>query len=90
MVNEDLVPYFLWHRNVTIRQLREILLDASDQRRVQLLRALVREARPDDVWRFVSPESLWREWPDVEPGLGRSRPFWNWLMQEWRRLGYLP
>lgn len=83
------VPYFLWDRKVTVGELRSALADTSDPRRIPLLRALLREARPDEVWNFVSPELVAREWDAISPGLGRRREFWAWLISAWREHGFL-
>lgn len=86
----DAIPYFLWDRNVTVAELRRILGDPRHPQRVPLLRVLLREARPDEVWAFVTPQDVSREWSDIRPGLGRRRDFWEWLLGEWRKLGLLP
>lgn len=87
--DSDAVPYFLWDRAVTVGQLRAILADGGHPQRPALLRALLREARPDDVWRFVTPQQVAAEWDAIAPGLGRRRAFWQWLLQQWRALGLL-
>jgi hypothetical protein len=87
---EDATPGFLWDRKVTVGRLRAALLDPGDPQHVQLLRVLLREARPDEVWKFVTPEQVAREWASIRPGLGRRRAFWEWLLAEWRDRGLLP
>ena len=87
--NDEAIPYFLWDRDTTVGQLREALDNASHPQHTALLRVLLREARPDEVWAFVSPEMVAREWDTISPGLGRRRAFWDWLLAEWRRLGFL-
>jgi len=86
----DAIPYFLWDRNVTVGRLREALLDRDDPQRIPLLRVLLREARPDEVWKFVRPQTVARDWADISPGLGRRRAFWEWLLGAWRAHGFLP
>lgn len=83
------VPYFLWDRGVTVGELRSILADASHPQRIDLLRVLLREARPDEVWSFVTPAVVVREWKLISPGLGRRRDFWKWLLGAWREHGFL-
>ncbi len=87
---DDAVPYFLWDRNVTVGRLRQALRTPDDPQRIPLLRALLREARPDEVWQFVAPQDVLREWVAISPGLGRRREFWEWLLDSWRKLGLLP
>lgn len=87
---DDEVPAFLWDRHVTAADLRRILDDPTDPRRHRLLATLLREARPDEVWRWVHPRDVARELPILAPLLGRQRDFWEWLIDGWRRLGLLP
>jgi len=85
----DAVPYFFWDRKVTVGELRSALANSSDPRRIPLLRVLLREARPDDVWCFISPVVVAEEWESLSPGLGRRRQFWAWLLRAWRDNGFL-
>lgn len=85
--SEEEVPYFLWDRHVTTRDLRRILASTSDPRRISMLALLLREARPEDVWSFVSPTAVVEAWKDVQQQLGRRRAFWAWLLDAWRKHG---
>ncbi len=81
----DAVPYFLWDDPLTVRELRERLRSASSPERMRLLGRILREARDTDVWRFTTPAEVARLWPQIEPHLGRERPFWEWLLAQWRK-----
>jgi len=87
--DDNAIPYFFWDRKVTVGELRSALTDRTDPRRIPLLRALLREARPDEVWDFVTPEVVAAEFDMIRPGLGRRRQFWEWLLQAWRDHGFL-
>lgn len=89
LLDDSAVPYFFWDRNITTGELRAALSGPACPRRVSLLRALLREARPDDVWSFVTPQQIADEWESVAPGLGRHREFWEWLLGAWRDHGFL-
>ncbi len=82
-------PYFLWDRAIGEETFRQILRQPGNPQRIPLLRQLLREARPSDVWHFVTPEAVAAEWDSIAPGLGRSRAFWQWLLDQWRARGYL-
>ena len=86
------IPYFLWSDDdqVTGEQLRVLL--ASDNPQVRCLWAarVMREARFDDVWGFLTLDAVLRDWPLIERHLGRARPFWQWLLNGWREDGVLP
>ena len=82
-------PYFLWDRDLSTEELRAILDDPAHPKRLQLLALLLREARPTDVWNYVSPTTVWALWPKLEPRLGRRRALWTWVFESWRELGFL-
>lgn len=48
------------------------------------------EARFNEVWEYLSLEEILRNWPHIQWHLGRSRPFWEFLINGWRELGFLP
>jgi len=50
---------------------------------------LLREARDTDVWKFTSPEEVWRKWPEVSRHLGRRRKFWEFLLDRWQKEGLI-
>jgi len=87
--DDSAIPDFLWDRGTTVGELRAILADAEHLQRIPLLRTLLREARPDEVWSFVSPDLVVREWEDIKPGLGKRLAFWTWLLGAWRDRGFL-
>jgi hypothetical protein len=45
----------------------------------------MRQAKPDDVFLFVTVKEIEDLWPDLQRYLGRSREFWTWLLDLWRR-----
>jgi len=80
-------PYFLWDGDMTLERFRDRLEHGAPEERARLLGKLMREARPDDVFLFVTPERIRAEWDRVEKHLGRSREFWRWLLDKWEELG---
>ena len=48
------------------------------------------EARFNEVWEYLSLEEILRNWPHIQRHLGRSRPFWEFPINGWRELGFLP
>jgi hypothetical protein len=50
----------------------------------------MREARYQDVWRFLTLSEVVAQYPQIEPHLGRARPLWNFLLAGWREDGLLP
>jgi hypothetical protein len=77
-------PYFLWDEKMTLDQFRARLRDDDPAVRAYFLGKLMRQAKPDDVFAFVSLSELQEQLSAVEPYLGRSRAFWLWLLERWR------
>lgn len=87
MSEEDCRPYFLWDEPVTIRQLREILKSGSEEERLTYMAKILREARYEDVWAFLTLDDVLQNFDRLAPKLGRRRAFWEFLMRKWRELG---
>jgi hypothetical protein len=83
-------PYFLWDVDVTDAELRARLRHPDPAIRAQWEGCLLREARVDEVWSYVTLEAVLRDWPLIERHLGRRREFWRWLLEGWRKDGLLP
>jgi hypothetical protein len=76
-------PYFLWDMNITLAQFRRRLREASRDGRAYLVGKLMRQAKPDDVFEFVTRAEIRDLWPDLHRYLGRTREFWTWLFDAW-------
>jgi hypothetical protein len=87
--DEQGVPYFLWDDPMTLGELRERLRTASEPERDRLLGKILREARDTDVWRFITPQALAREFHRFAPHLGRRKAFWEYTLRMWREVGML-
>ena len=80
-------PYFLWDCELTIDEFRERLEDPDPEVRAYLVGKLMRQAKPDDVFGFVSAHAIRELWPRLERYLGQSRRFWTWLFTTWEKQG---
>jgi len=87
---DDLRADFLSDLNLTIGEVRRRLREGPEPRRIDLLAQILREARTDEVWQVTTPEEIARRWDRLEPRLGRRRAHWQFLLDGWRRLGFLP
>jgi hypothetical protein len=85
----EAVPYFLWDEPMTVRELRHRLESGSQAERMRLLGKILREARDSEVWRFTSPAEVLGAWDHLARHLGRRRPFWEYLLAQWRKQGLL-
>lgn len=79
-------PYFLWDVDMSLEALVEGLRSPDPTVRAYLLGKLMRQAKPDDVFHFVSLDTLGAEWDAVQPYLGNRRAFWTWLLDAWARV----
>lgn len=77
-------PYFLWDMDMTLAEFRRQLQAPDRATRAYFVGKLMRQAKPDDVFTFVSLATLGDLWDDVQPYLGRTRAFWHWLMAAWK------
>jgi len=89
MSQTELRPYFLWDEDVSIAELRAIVADEEDPRRMRLLGKLLREARDPDVWACITPQDVDRLLPQLGRRLGRRRDFWEFLIEGWKADGLL-
>lgn len=80
-------PYFLWDCDLTLEQFRERLEDPDPEVRAYLVGKLMRQAKPDDVFLFVEPDTIRELWPRLLRYLGRTREFWKWLLDTWEAQG---
>jgi hypothetical protein len=79
-------PYFLWDEETTLDEFLRGLRDPDPEVRAYRAGKLMRQAKPDDVFSFLSLREIGDLWPRIERYLGRSKPFWMWLLAEWKVL----
>ena len=77
-------PYFLWDQEMTLSTFMERLRDPDADVRAYYVGKLMRQAKPDDVFTFVTRHEIEELWPRLDRYLGNSRAFWNWALEEWR------
>lgn len=83
-------PDFLWDRQISSSRFAAVVGDPTDPKHLEWLALLLREARPDQVWQWTTPEHVAEVLPQIAWRLGRQRAFWEWLVAGWRRLGLIP
>lgn len=76
-------PYFLWDCEMTLAEFERGLREEGLEGRAYLVGKLMRQARPDDVFEFVSVERIVELWPHLRRYLGREEAFWRWLLGRW-------
>ncbi|MDM7915003.1 MAG: hypothetical protein QUU85_07010 [Candidatus Eisenbacteria bacterium] len=81
-------PYFLWDEDTTLEEFLRSLSDPDPEVRAYRAGKLMRQAKPDDVFSFLSPEEIEALWPRLERYLGRTRAFWEWVLATWRETAH--
>ena len=75
-------PYFLWDSDLSLDEFRERLRSEEPGVRGYYLGKLLRQAKPDDAFLFVTLEEIDRDWNEIERYLGKSRGFWEWVVAQ--------
>lgn len=83
LTDEQGRPYFLWDVDLTLDAFRSNLRTRGRAERAYLVGKLMRQAKPDDVFEFVTLAEVRDLWPDLVGYLGRTREFWTWLLGAW-------
>lgn len=76
-------PYFLWDCELTLVEFVAALDDDEDPAAAYLLGKLMRQAKPDDVFTFLTLDDIADLWHDLRRHLGRTLPFWTWILGVW-------
>jgi hypothetical protein len=87
MLDRQNRPYFLWDCDLDVDQFQQRLKHPDPAVRAYFVGKLMRQAKPDDVFEFVSARAIRELWPDLERYLGEKRPFWSWLFETWESQG---
>jgi len=80
-------PYFLWDLDLSLEAFEARLQDPDPEVRGYFLGKLMRQAKPDDVFSFVTVDEIRAQLPVVDRYLGSTREFWHWLLDAWQRHG---
>lgn len=74
-------PYFLWDCNLTRSEFEQRLLKSENPEvRAYFAAKLLRQAKPDDVFLFLSEQDIADLWAPMERYLGNQKPFWGWFL----------
>jgi len=84
MIDAQRRPYFLWDCELTIDDFRSNLDDPDLDVRAYWIGKLMRQAKPDDVFQFVTRAKIEEHWSSLERYLGWSREFWTWIFSTWK------
>lgn len=82
-------PSFCWDRDWSKDDLRARLAAADPAERERLMAWILREARPAEVWEYLTPREVDACLDRLLPRLGRKQKFWKYLFGKWHELGKL-
>ncbi len=80
---------FAWDRPETGESLRMKLALPDSPDRIRTVAWLMREARVNEVWQFLSLREVASLYPQVRSMLGRREPLWDYLLRTAHELGRL-
>lgn len=80
LVDDQGRPYFLWDCQVTLAELLRYLASADAAERAYWTAKVMRQAKPDDAMTLIPVASMRDQWVRLEPFLGRTRPFWTFIL----------
>ena len=78
---------FAWDRPETAASLRAKLAGESSPAWLRTAAWLMREARVEQVWQFLTLREIADRFPQLSPMLGSRRPLWEYLLHAARELG---
>ena len=78
-------PYFIWNADLTEQDVRQILASDDEYERTRMIGHIVRNARFDDVWKYVTLQDVIDNWRIVRGFLWPPslREVWTWAPQVW-------
>jgi hypothetical protein len=81
----DQRPYFIWNADLTEEDVRRILASDDEYERTRMIGHIVRNARFDDVWKYVTVQDIVDNWRIVRGFLWPPslRELWTWALQVW-------
>lgn len=86
----EAAPYFTWDAPTTNAAIRDTLRHGSEQERLHWIARILREARYEDIWRYVSLRAdVLPYWEQLKLRLGRRRAMFEFLLHRWRRAGLI-
>ena len=78
---------FAWDRYESAESLRSKLADESSPQWLTTAAWLMREARVEQVWDFLTLQQVEKHLPRLAPLLGRQRQVWEYLIRVAHELG---
>ena len=88
-MSDNEIPYFCWDRPWSVGEIRGRLAGIEWPDKSDLAAWIMREAKFEDVWDFLTPEEVGSHISLLLPKLGRNRELWEYIVRTWYELGKL-
>ncbi len=75
-------PYFLWDYDVTQAQVREVLSGKNEVERRWMMGRILTHARFEDVWDYLKPTDIVREFPYLRLR-SQIKEAWKYALTTW-------
>ena len=82
-------PDFLWDEPLTRDDLNKLLDGQDEEERLYYASKILREARFEEVWEYLSPTFVASNWERLRWRLGRKKGFWEFIYTTWRGHGLI-
>ncbi len=82
-------PDFLWDEPLSRDDLKKLLDGENEEERLYYAAKILREARFEEIWDYLSPAFLASHWDKLRWRLGRKKGFWEFFYTTWRRHGLI-
>ncbi|HIE29935.1 TPA: hypothetical protein EYP66_21925 [Candidatus Poribacteria bacterium] len=63
--------------------------EANMDKRLNYMAKILREARFEHVWEFLSVQDLLANWERLKGRLGRKKAFWEFFLRKWKEHGLI-
>ena len=82
-------PDFLWDEPLSRDDLKKVLAGQDETESLYYAAKILREARFEEVWEYLSPAFLASHWEKLRARLGRKKGFWKFFYTTWRAHGLI-
>ncbi len=72
---------------MTLNEFLEGLHSSDIEIQSYLTAKIMRQAKPDDVFTFITLHQIQTLWPLLKKYLGKKLEFWSWLLSMWNNHG---
>jgi hypothetical protein len=80
---------FLWDEPLSRDDLKKVLAGEDEKESLYYAGKILREARFEEVWEYLSPAFLASHWEKLRAKLGRKKGFWDFFYSTWRAHGLI-